>query len=72
MFRSVAVLHNEDVYRDSIARTLKYSIRKWDWITQFVTEDMVLQLHFVKSFQILNDLEKKHLSCRRGYSYQDL
>jgi len=66
MFRSVAVLCNEDAHREIRARTVKCVIRKWDWITQFVTEDMVLQRHIVKSLQFLNDLGKKHRSCRRG------
>jgi hypothetical protein len=72
MFRSIAVLCNEDAHRDSRAWTVKYIIRKWNWITQFVTEDMVRQNHIVKSLQFIKHLEKKHRSCRRGSSYQDL
>jgi len=71
-FRFIAVLCNEDVHRDSRARTVKYIIRKWDWIKQFVTEDVVRQRYIVKSLQFLKDLEKKCRSYRSGYSYQDL
>jgi hypothetical protein len=66
MFRSAAVLFNEQLDRDRRERTIKYIIRTKDLFTQFLTEDMIRQHLSVKSLQFLKHVETEHCSSKGG------